>query len=114
MKIKPIYIITLAITIIALAFAFVIYQENNRKMDIQEKKYKEEQATMIEKEKEKTLLILSLYNCIDEAEEEYKNYVKLNGVDLGNEKYNASQYVWDNAQKNKDKAIEICKLKYSR
>lgn len=114
MKIKPIYIITLAITIIALAFAFVLYQENNRKMDIQEKKYKEEQATIIQKEKERAMLALALYKCIDLADVEYWNYVKLNGTDLGNGEYRAFTRVWDNAQKRKDKAVEICKLKYSK
>jgi hypothetical protein len=76
------------------------------------KKLEEERKTV---EKDDAERRQKLENCVTlEADEEYWNYVRLNGKKIGEGKYSASQYIWDQARLHKMDKIEECKLLYAR
>lgn len=104
-------IITLSI---AYYFVIALPQYNQNKIDLQQQEFNAEQE---EKEKEaqaersrKVLLNL----CLADARDKYWSYVKLNGTDLGDGKYNAYKWVWDEAAKRQKSAEDTCKLKYGK
>lgn len=57
------------------------------------------------------------YNkCIDTAEADYENYIKLNGTPVTGqpETYSAPDYIWDAAEKNRKAALAECARRYQR
>lgn len=77
-----------------------------------EKKLKEIDA----EHREKTLQIDAEYSekmlqdCLDAAEQDYWDYVKLNGTEVPSKKgvYRAPGYIWENARKKKKEAVDEC------
>ena len=103
--------------VIAVLFVLVIaftlngcatsYSHNNlkRKVDDLEKKIE-----AIESAKEESTQ--RLRDCLIEADDAYWAYIRLNGKDKGNGRYEALQYIWDQARQRKLDKIEECKLLY--
>jgi len=99
-------------SIVLLSFAFVQYQSNNRKLDIQERQDREEKLAESSRK-------LSLSFCLSSADDTYWEYIKLNNTSSkenadGTITYNAYQSDWTKAQERKDKAVELCELKYGK
>lgn len=99
-----------------IGFSLIVVQSN--KQDSIERMKREEitleknkiSAKTAEEESRK----IDLDFCLSGANEKYWNYVKLNGTEVAGKPgtYNALQYVWDNAQKLKDKAEDVCFKRY--
>jgi len=83
--------------------------ERQKQAEIAWEKEQAEAKKQAEEEKE-----FQLNFCLRKAETTYWDYIELNGtlVDEENETYKAPQYVWNEAQKRKDKAEETCFEKY--
>jgi hypothetical protein len=99
-------------SIVLLSFAFVQYQSNNRKLDIQERQNSEEKLAESDRK-------FSLSLCLIDANDVYWDYIKLNNTSAkenndGTITYQAYQSDWTEAQKRKDKAVELCELKYGK
>lgn len=63
---------------------------------------------------EKTARREQLEWCVTfEADQAYWSHIKLNGKKVGKDKWEAPQYVWDQARTRKRDKIEECKLLYS-
>lgn len=84
-----------------------IERQNQADIDFQ----KEVQAKAEAKEKLNSTL---LNICLDSAEDNYWNYMELNGTGKRNDEKGvwAQQYVWDRAEKNKQAEISNCYKKY--
>lgn len=57
------------------------------------------------------------YNkCVDAAEADYENYIKVNGTPVAgqSETYSAPEYIWDAAEKNGKAALAECARRYQR
>lgn len=111
-KLTITHLCILAILLIILSFAFVLYQYNNRKLDIQEKQSREEKVAEINRKK-------LLDSCLNDADDVYWDYIKLNSVshkdnEDGTIAYDARKSDIDEAQKMKDKEVELCELKYGK
>jgi hypothetical protein len=80
----------------------------------------EKRVIKIEEQKETKAMLNSareqlLETCIlIDSEEEYWSYVRLNGKKIGEGKYKAPTYIWDQARNRKRDKIEECKLLYGR
>ena len=107
MKINQTQQIIIAITIVLLTFAFVQYQNNNRKLDIQEKQQKQE---ALQEETRKRLM----NTCISLADGVYWEYMELNGKKNADGTITAPISDWKRAEEKKQIAIEICELKYGK
>ena len=107
MKINQTQQIIIAITIVLLTFAFVQYQNNNRKLDIQEKQQKQE---ALQEETRKRLM----NTCISLADGVYWEYMELNGKKNADGTITAPSSDWKRAEEKKQIAIEICELKYGK
>ena len=107
MKINQTQQIIIAITIVLLTFAFVQYQNNNRKLDIQEKQQKQE---ALQEETRKRLM----NTCISLADDVYWEYMELNGKKNADGTITAPSSDWKRAEEKKQIAIEICELKYGK
>ena len=107
MKINQTQQIIIAITIVLLTFAFVQYQNNNRKLDIQEKQQKQE---ALQEETRKRLM----NTCISLADDVYWEYMELNGKKNADGTITAPPSDWKRAEEKKQIAIEICELKYGK
>ena len=115
------YIITALICTIIISTSFYKVQVNKQnsiekqkqmQIDQDNKKleFEQEQIDLANEEKENNKYLLWL--CLQDADNKYFNYAKLNWTVNDDWTINAQGIVWDNAQKTKDKAIDICFKKY--
>jgi len=115
-NIKTFSAIIVSILALSIAYYFVIAlpQYNQSKIDLQKQEFNAEQREKAKIEQEEKTRKLLLNMCLTEARETYWSYVKLNGEDLGDGTYNASQWVWNEAAKRQKTAEETCQLKHSK
>jgi len=83
--------------------------ERQKQAEIAWEKEQAEAKKQAEEEKE-----FQLNFCLRKAETVYWDYIELNGTAINKEEgvYKAPQYVWNEAQKRKDKIEETCFEKY--
>jgi hypothetical protein len=117
------YLVALiAILTLAIAYYFVIALPANEraKLEFEREKFRalqSEKATREEDEKSQAELNQRLREaCLDDAEKDYWDYVKLNGKPVPGKEgtYTASTFIWDAAAKRKKDAIAECQVRYGR
>jgi gamma-glutamylcyclotransferase (GGCT)/AIG2-like uncharacterized protein YtfP len=106
-KISLPVLIVIMTFIVLLSFAFVQFQNNNRKMDIQERQIKQEKL-------QESLRGINLLDCLNDADTKYFEYAELNGSKNPDGSIRATAYVWNKAREDKDAAVKICELKYGK
>ena len=114
MKINQTQQIIIAVTIVLLAFAFVQYQNNNRKLDLQEQKAEQERIELEEQKTAEETRKRLMNTCISLADDVYWEYMKLNGKKNSDGTITAPLSDWKRAEEKKQIAIEICELKYGK
>ncbi len=104
-------LITLLIFAISYYFIIALPSHNKDKLLFEREKFGVIQKEKSQKEDESKFKESMLSACIDDAEEEYWSYVKLNGgKEVQGEPgvYTASHRVWEEASKIKKAALERC------
>lgn len=88
--------------------------ERQKVMEIEQQnkqlEFEKEKTQKANEEKEWNKKLLSA--CLQDAGDVYWSYVKLNGTENKDWTVTASTKVWDEAQKRKDKAVDVCFKKY--
>lgn len=100
--------ILISVVILVVALFGVQYSKQKSIERQQAIKIQAEQKIVEDKKAAEDLERLLLASCVDSADEVYWNYIKLNGTDLGDGKWNAPTYQWDEAQKRKDNKLNEC------
>ncbi len=106
--------IIIAITIVLLAFIFVQYQNNNRKLDLQEQKARQERIELEEQKTAEETRKRLMNTCISLADNVYWEYMELNGKKNSDGTITAPTSDWKRAEEKKQIAIEICKIRFSK
>lgn len=97
-------------------FVFALPGIKREALEWEKEKYRRETAAKVSLEKQKQDK-QALYNsCVEAAERDYWEYIKLNGrlESKDPETYSAPEYVWDTAQEIKKSAINSCGSKYGQ
>ena len=108
------YAITAVVCCVIIGGSLVIVQNNKQESIERQKRMEIEQENKIiwqkkyEDDKNKKLMNL----CLDQADEAYWGYMKLNGTEREDGTVWAQNSVWDKAQKDKEAAQNVCFKKY--
>jgi hypothetical protein len=83
--------------------------ENQKQAEIQAEKER-----LSWEKSEKATKEFALQLCLDEADETYWDYIRLNGTEVKGKigVWNATQYDWNEAQKRKEAKEKVCLAKY--
>lgn len=108
------------ILVLSIAYYFVIALPSSEKarLDFERQKYEEQKKEKREKEEKEKVEAESRETqfqlCVDSAEQEYWNYVKLNGKPVPGKlsTYTAPMYVWNEAEKKKKESLAECHRRY--
>lgn len=93
--------------VVLLVFAFLSYDSNNKKLEMQEQQYNEERQAEQDRQ-------ISLGVCLTQANIDYLDFAKLNGKINDDGTINATNSTWKEAQTRKDADVKICQLKYGK
>jgi len=116
MKINKEYIMPLTLVVCALIIggSYLMVQvnkqnsiERQQQTEIELKKEKEEQGKAEERVNK------MLYDwCVEDAEKKYWDYMRLNGTEREDGSIWANTWIWDEAEKRKQTAINNCVIRY--
>ncbi|MGA7827917.1 MAG: hypothetical protein WCA04_09665 [Geobacteraceae bacterium] len=92
-------LLTILVLSISYFFVFALPKMKQDQLRLEKAKYEQEKK-----------LQESYVQCVDAAEEDYENYVKLNGTPVKDQPgaYSASKYIWKTADENRNAAIDVC------
>ncbi|MRR05542.1 MAG: hypothetical protein EG828_01145 [Deltaproteobacteria bacterium] len=96
-------LLTLLVLSISYFFVFALPTMKRDQLGLEQAKYAEEKQ-----------LRESYLQCVDAAEEEYENYIRLNGSPVEKQPgaYSAPEYIWQTADRNRNAAIDECSRNY--
>ena len=98
-------VVLLAILVLSISYFFVIALPAMKRdqLGLEKAKYVQEKE-----------LQQSYVKCVEDAEEEYESYVKLNGrpVEKQPGAYSAPEYIWQTADKTRNTALDQCSRQY--
>jgi len=108
-KIDPTWYLVALLTILVLSISyFFVFALPKMKRDqlAWEKELQAQQRQLRE----------SYNKCVDAAEADYENYIKLNGAPVAGrpKSYSAPEYIWDAAEKTRKAALAECARRYQR
>lgn len=106
---KPIIIgaIIIGVSVIGSQYLKQSSIEKQQRLEIQAEQEKELNAKIEKEQKENSLNL-----CIRFAEDAYWQYMRLNGKEKGDGLITAPQYIWDNAEEEKQNEIDNCYKQY--
>lgn len=114
--------IVAAVIVIFSLFQLEEVKTQNRLKEIQAQEEKELNVILererIEQEKidgesaDREIQVWLRNNCLEEAEEDYKKYVKLNGTAEGDGIFSAPNHIWEKAREQKQDDEDVCFKKY--
>jgi len=119
---KKSYIIALVVVIFILSFTTVEINKQNNEQSLAESKLQIERDKMnYQKEQDRKAEANKIYAkamisaCIADAENDYWNFMELNGTGKRDDKngVSAATRFWDAAKKDKETAIDNCYRKYN-
>ena len=96
-------LLTLLVLSISYFFVFALPTMKRDQLGLEQAKYAQEKQ-----------LRESYLQCVDAAEEEYENYIRLNGSPVEKQPgaYSAPEYIWQTADRNRNAAIDECSRNY--
>ncbi len=120
---------TLVAVAIAYYFAIALPRHNQARLEFDREKFRAQQEEKQKEQEDKREAQqearskaeieaagneAALDSCIDDAEDEYWSYIKLNGEPVAGKPgvYTAPQYIWDDAAKRKKAALDACYKRY--
>jgi hypothetical protein len=98
-------LLTLLVLSISYFFVFALPKMQRDQRGLEQAQYSQEKQ-----------LRESYQQCVDAAEEEYENYVRLNGSPVEKQPgaYSAPEHIWQTADRNRSAAIDECSRNYRR
>jgi len=97
-------LLTILVLSISYFFVFALPAMKRDQLGLEKAKYVQEQE-----------LQQSYVTCVEDAEEEYESYIKLNGrpVEKQPGAYSAPEYIWQTADKKRNTALDQCSRQYN-
>ena len=96
-------LLTILVLSISYFFVFALPKMKRDQLGLEQAKYSQEKQ-----------LRETYAQCVDAAEEEYENYIRLNGSPVEKQPgaYSAPEYIWQTADRNRNAAIDECSRNY--
>ena len=96
-------LLTILVLSISYFFVFALPSMKRDQLGLEQAKYSQEKE-----------LQQSYVQCVEDAEEEYESYIKLNGqpVEKQTGAYSAPEYIWQTADKKRNTALDQCSRQY--
>ena len=96
-------LLTILVLSISYFFVFALPNMKRDQLGLEQAKYTQEKE-----------LQESYVQCVDAAEEEYENYIRLNGSPVEKQPgaYSAPEHIWQTADRNRNAAIDECSRNY--
>lgn len=97
-------------------FVFALPGIKREALEWEKEKYRQEAAAKASMERERREKQARHDSCVEAAEKDYWEYIKLNGrlESKDPETYSAPEYVWDTAQEIRKSALNACTRKYGQ